>query len=172
MATAVSDKVFEDGVHEFLVEVGGTGLLGFCPASFVDQRTRIGKAPVVYLEGLAFCKPFRTETDCISHASMAGKHWMNEENYDKTWVLHSSGTFANGSVCSEPERNARFTAGDRIRIRLNLFQARNVCLLHLGSRSILFSNYLSSLVFDYCSTNLKAQITPTASTKLRRQSSL
>ena len=43
MATAVSDKVFEDGVHEFLVEVGGTGLLGFCPASFVDQRTRIGK---------------------------------------------------------------------------------------------------------------------------------
>ena len=43
MATAVSEKVFEDGIHEFLVEVGGTGLLGFCPSSFVDQRTKIGK---------------------------------------------------------------------------------------------------------------------------------
>jgi hypothetical protein len=92
MATAVSNQVFEDGIHEFLVEVGGPGLLGFCPASFIEQRTRIGK------------------------------HWMNEDNFDRTWALHSTGTFANGNVCSESERNARFTAGDRILIRLNLFQ--------------------------------------------------
>lgn len=92
LATAVSDKVFEDGIHEFVVEVGGPGLLGFCPASFVEQRTRIGK------------------------------HWMNEDNVDRTWTLHSTGAFANGNMCSESERNARFTAGDRILVRLNLFQ--------------------------------------------------
>mmetsp|Transcript_100478 Transcript_100478/g.146673 ORF Transcript_100478/g.146673 Transcript_100478/m.146673 type:complete len:269 (-) Transcript_100478:340-1146(-) len=92
MATAVSEKVFEDGTHEFLVEVGGTGLLGFCQASFVDQRSNIGK------------------------------HWMNEDNVDRTWVLHSAGYFANGNVRSENERSARFTAGDRIIIQLNLFK--------------------------------------------------
>eukprot|EP00802_Teleaulax_amphioxeia_P009105 Tamp_09121.p1 GENE.Tamp_09121~~Tamp_09121.p1 ORF type:complete len:311 (+),score=74.40 Tamp_09121:89-1021(+) len=92
MATAVSEKVFEEGVHEFLVEVRGTGLLGFCQASFTEQRANIGK------------------------------HWMNEDNRNRTWVLHSNGYFANGNQLSANERLARFTSGDRILIRLNLFK--------------------------------------------------
>ena len=81
MATAVSEKVFEEGVHEFLVEVRGTGLLGFCQASFTEQRANIGK------------------------------HWMNEDNRNRTWVLHSNGYFANGNQLSANERLARFTSG-------------------------------------------------------------
>ena len=92
VATAVSDKVFEEGVHEFLVEVGGTGMLGFCEASFTEKR------------------------------AMIGKHWMNEENVNRVWILHSTGHFANGNVLSENEPNARFTAGDRILIKLDLFK--------------------------------------------------
>ncbi len=81
MATAVSEKVFEEGVHEFLLEVHGTGLLGFCQASFTEQRANIGK------------------------------HWLNEHNHNRTWVLHSNGYFANGNKLSANERLARFTSG-------------------------------------------------------------
>lgn len=73
------------------VEVGGTGLLGFCDASFTEQRTNIGR------------------------------HWLNEHNWNRTWVLHSAGYFANGNVRDANVKNARFTAGDRILIKLNFF---------------------------------------------------
>ena len=58
------------------VEVGGTGLLGFCDASFTEQRTNIGR------------------------------HWLNEHNWNRTWVLHSAGYFANGNVRDANVKNA------------------------------------------------------------------
>jgi len=37
----VSDAVYSEGVHEFVVEVGCIGLLGFIDTAFVDERTKV-----------------------------------------------------------------------------------------------------------------------------------
>jgi hypothetical protein len=39
--SAVSDAVYSEGVHEFVVEVGCIGLLGFIDTAFVDERTKV-----------------------------------------------------------------------------------------------------------------------------------
>lgn len=37
----MSDAVYSEGVHEFVIEVGCIGLLGFIDAAFIDERTKV-----------------------------------------------------------------------------------------------------------------------------------
>ncbi|KAJ1481561.1 hypothetical protein T484DRAFT_1899292 [Baffinella frigidus] len=102
MASGLSRETFSDGCHEFLVQVGGFGLVGFVDASIADERQRLRE------------------------------HWITRGNAGRTWLLHTSGFLVQGDQVSQFDPAARLASHDKVMIQLDTFRGTATFTATLG----------------------------------------